>query len=124
MAVVAPMPTASAAAASTKTLLAYLQDCHACAMTVGIGAPVPRVRRARLFGCLDLLPPGLELVEGRLVDRTALRLEEAFHGLETAAELRVGLPQRRLRFDAHLPREVGDREQEVAHFFFGARAAL
>src|SRR4051812_32082711 len=75
----------------------------------------------RLLDGFDPPPRVLHLVERGLMNRAPLRVEVSFERAEACAEFLVGLAERRLRFDSELAREVCDREQQVAHFFFGAR---
>ena len=74
---------------------------------------------------LDLRPLRFHLLERRVVDRAsrAARSRRS-SAVEARAELLVRLPQRRLRLDAQLARQVGDREEQVAHLLFGALAAF
>src|SRR5688572_30709689 len=69
----------------------------------------------------NFLPLRFHLVQRRVADRFAARRECLLDGVEACGELFVGPPQRRLRLDAQLPREIGDRKQQVAHLLLGAR---
>src|SRR6185436_1205803 len=69
---------------------------------------------------LDALPLGFHLLQRDLAHHATVRLERRFDRLESARELLVGLAQRALGLDAKLSRQVGDREQQVAHFLLGA----
>ena len=75
--------------------------------------------------CADLssLPLLFELLETHFAHRSPGFGDRPFQRAEPPCELVVGLPQRRLGFDAELARQVGDREEQIAHFFFGPLAA-
>src|ERR1041385_9138322 len=77
-------------------------------------------------GLCSLHAPPLRLhrFERRLMHRFAAGLERLLEALEAGAELLVRLAQRRLGFDAQLAREVGDREEQVAHFLGDALGRL
>jgi hypothetical protein len=57
---------------------------------------------------LDEFPDFFHLTQLSIVHRPALLFEHLFERREAGAELFVRLSQRRLRFDAKLPRQVGD----------------
>ena len=52
------------------------------------------------------------------IGRAAIH-DSCFHVREAPRELVVGLSQGGFRLDAQPPREVSDREQQVAHLLFG-----
>ena len=71
------------------------------------------VQRVSRLSNLHPLPHRFHLLETRVVHRASRRLEAPLELLEAYTELLVGRAQRRLRLDAELPRQVGDREQQI-----------
>jgi competence protein ComEC len=76
-------------------------------------------------GCsLRLLPFLFQFLDRHVAHRSAGGGNRAFHRGEPAGELLVRLAQRRFGLDAELAREVGHREEEIAHFLLRAVAAV
>ena len=66
---------------------------------------------------LRLVPQRVHLGERRALERTALRCQRALDIGKTALEFGVGAAQRGFRIGADMPRQIDQREQEVAGFF-------
>ena len=85
----------------------------------------PSRRRVAVKLCtFHRLPLSLHFFERRVVDRAPLGVEIVFEGGEALGEFLVRPPQRGLGIDPQLAREVGDREEQVAHLLLRAGLAF
>src|SRR5262245_24180188 len=71
------------------------------------------IGRMPRFGLSPFL---FELIERECPHRSPRLLDRVFHRFEPPRELVVRLTERGLGLDAELAREIGEGEQEIAHF--------
>src|SRR5260370_31767435 len=82
------------------------------------GSPLSRRRhQENLLFALRLIPQRVHLIERSALKRTPLRRKRAFNVGEAAFELRIRAAQGMFRIGTDMPREVDQREQEIAGLF-------
>src|SRR5512139_6578 len=93
---------------------------HYSLLTTRDSLLVTALQRSGSFRILDGAPLPLHGVEIGPLKGKAPRGEAAFELGEAPRELGVRPPEGRFGLDAELAREVGDREEQVAHLLLGA----
>src|SRR5258705_7323211 len=86
-------------------------------MEHGVWVPLSRERHQQnLLFALRLIPQCVHVGKRSAFQRAAARRQRAFNVGETAFELRIRAAQGMFRIGTDMPREVDQREQEIAGF--------
>src|ERR1700676_4814668 len=76
-----------------------------------------RIRCENLFLLLRLIPQRIHFLKRCTLERAALRRKPALDVAKAAFKFHVGAAQGEFRIDAGMPRQIDQREQQIAGFF-------